>query len=749
MRKKLLVFFGKLLLLAVLILGLFIGFVYLGVFGHVYTEKELKAFKNETASLVLSEGGTIIGKYFADNRTNIEFNQIPKDLVNALVATEDARYFDHEGVDSRSLLRVLVKSIILQQKSAGGGSTITQQLAKNMFGRKSYGFLSMPINKTKEIILAFRLEGIYSKEDILTLYLNTVPFGENVLGIEAASHRFFNKGVASLKTEESAVLIGMLKANTYYNPRLYPEHALERRNVVLQQMEKYGYLGTDGVDELQELPLNLDYANLQSEGRANYFLVQIKKEAADIIKEINRGSDTIYDLNKSGLIIETTLDYQLQQYAMSAIKSHLSKMQQRLNKQYSKGSSKTELNALVSRELKRLKLEAYADEKKIREMFSWEGFYSDSISIRDSLAKSLTLLHAGFLAIDPNDGAVKAWVGGIDFRTQPYDQIFAQRQTASAFKPILYASAFEQGARPCQYLDNDPIVLNDFENWEPQNYDRSHGGKYSISASLARSMNIPTVNLFFQQDFGILQNTWNNLGFSQPLVYNPSVALGTATASLYEMAIAYSAFANTGRRIEPLMIKSIKTAKGKTLFKRQGLQSGEPVLLTSTSGILTGILQKAVREGTGRSLNSVYGISTPIAGKTGTSQDYGDAWFISYSSDLVMATRVGASFPLIHFNNGANGSGSTLALPIVARTLQKVQKNSGLKRKYLKTTGFNDYSDFLDCPDYIDDSEIEKFFDDIFKDKNTTFEKASKKAKRQVKKEKRKSWFKRVFGKKE
>ena len=749
MRKKLLVFSGKLLLLCILILGLFIGFVYLGVFGHVFSEKELKAFKNETASLVLSDQGTIIGKYFADNRTNVEFKQLPKDLVNALVATEDARYFDHEGVDSRSLLRVLVKSIILQQKSAGGGSTITQQLAKNMFGRQRYGFLSMPVNKTKEIILASRLERIYSKEDILTLYLNTVPFGENVLGIEAASHRFFNKSVASLKTEESAVLIGMLKANTYYNPRLYPDHALDRRNVVLQQMEKYGYLGSDGSNELQKQPLKLDYANLQSEGRANYFLVQIKKEAVGIIKEINRRSDTIYDLNKSGLIIETTLDYQLQQYAMSAFKSHLSKMQQRLNKQYSKGSNKTELNALVSRELKRLKLDKHADERKMREMFSWEGFYSDSISIRDSLAKNLTLLHAGFIAINPNDGAVKAWVGGIDFRTQPYDQIYAQRQTASAFKPILYASAFEQGARPCQYLDNDPIVLKDFDNWEPQNYDRSHGGKYSIAASLARSMNIPTVNLFFQQDFGILQNTWNNLGFSQPLVYNPSVALGTATASLYEMAIAYSSFANSGRRIEPVMIKSIKTAKGKTLYKRSGLQSGEPVLLESTSGMLTGILQKAVREGTGGSLNSVYGVSTPLAGKTGTSQDYGDAWFIAYSSDLVMATRVGASFPLIHFNNGANGSGSRLALPIVAKTLQKVQKNSGMKRKYLKTTGFNDYSDFLACPDHIDDSEIEKFFDDIFKDKNTTFEKASKKAKRQAKKEKRKSWFKRVFSKKD
>ena len=749
MKKKLLIFFGKLLLLSVLILGLFIGFVFLGVFGHVFSEKELKEFKNETASLVVSDNGKIIGKFFADNRTNVEFQQLPKDLVNALIATEDARYWEHEGVDSRSLLRVLIKSIILQQKSAGGGSTITQQLAKNMFGRQGYGFLSMPVNKTKEIILASRLEGIYSKEDILTLYLNTVPFGENVLGVEAASHRFFNKGTSSLKTEESAVLIGMLKANTYYNPRLYPDHALDRRNVVLEQMEKYGYLGTDGADELQKLPLKLDYANLQSEGTANYFLVEIKKEAADIIKEINRRSNTIYDLNKSGLIIETTLDYNLQQYALAAFKSHLSKMQQRINKQYSKGQDKKKLNALVSRELKRLKLEKYADETKMREMFSWEGFYSDSISIRDSIAKNLRLLHAGFIAINPHDGAIKAWVGGIDFRTQPYDQIYAQRQTASAFKPILYASAFEQGARPCQYLDNDPIVLKDFENWEPQNYDRSIGGKYSIAASLARSMNIPTVNLFFQQDFTVLQQTWDNLGFSQPLVYNPSIALGTATASLYEMAIAYSAFANSGKRIEPVMIRSIKTAEGEELYSRSGIQSGEAVLSQSTSGMLSAILQKAVKEGTGRSLNSVYGVSAPIAGKTGTSQDYGDAWFVGYSSNLVMATRVGASFPMIHFNNGSNGSGSTLALPIVAKTLQKVQKNKGMKRKYLRISNSQYYSDALSCPDHIDDSEFEKFFDDIFKDKNTTFEKASKNAKRQAKKDKRKSWFKRVFGKKD
>lgn len=750
MKRKLIIFFVKFSLIALLLFGIFLGFIYLGVFGHVFTKKELKEFKNETASLVLSDQGKLIGKFFADNRTNVVYKQLPSDLINALVATEDARYFEHEGVDSRSLLRVLVKSIVLRQKGAGGGSTITQQLAKNMFGRQHYGFLSMPVNKTKEIILANRLESIYSKEDILTLYLNTVPFGENVLGIEAAAHRFFNKSVAKLKIEESAVLIGMLKANTYYNPRLYPDHALSRRNVVLEQMEKYGYLTEEKTDELQKLPLRLDYANLESEGPANYYLVQIRKEASKILEVLNRRSDTIYDLKKSGLIIETTLDYDLQQYALGAFKSHLGKMQERLSRQYAKGSDKAVLDGLVKKELKKLQLEDLADVKKMREAFGWNGFTSDSISIRDSLARDMTLLHAGLLAMDPNNGFIKAWVGGIDFRTQPYDQIFAQRQTASAFKPILYASALEQGAMPCQYLDNDELVLNDFDNWQPQNYDHSVGGKYSIAASLARSMNIPTVNLFFQQDFDLLADVWKALGFSQELSNKPSVALGTTTASLYEMTIAYAAFANSGKRIEPVFIKEIRTPDGRSLYKHPKVVIQESVLKESTSGLLTAMLEKAVREGTGSSMSNVYGVRSSFAGKTGTSQDYGDAWFLAYNNDLVVATRVGASYPLVHFRKGSDGSGSALALPLVAKTLQQAQKNSTLKSRYLRGLTISDRDlQAMACVDHIDDSDLEKFFDDIFRDKNMTFEKASKKAKKQAKKGKRKSWFKRVFGKKD
>ena len=751
MLKKIIKFLVKLLLIGVLLFGIFFAGIYYNVFGHLYSKKELKLFKNETASLVWSDDGEIIGKYFAKNRTNIKYEQLPKQLINALIATEDARYFEHEGVDSRSLLRVVFKTILLNNKSSGGGSTITQQLAKNMYGRGNHGPLSMIINKTKEIILANRLENIYTKEEILTLYLNTVPFGENVLGIESASRRFFNKSTEELKIEESSVLIGMLKANTYYNPRLYPNHALQRRNVVLGQMKNYNYLSKEETDSIQALPLQLDYANLASEGVANYFLVQVKQEVREILKEINKNSDTIYNINQSGLMIETTLNFELQEYALMAFQSHLSRMQKRINNQYNSGYYRSNLGKMANKRLEKMKLTKVADIKKNREMFSWNGFYTDSLSIRDSIMHSLTILHAGFIAMDPRTGAIKSWVGGIDFRTQPYDQIFAQRQTASAFKPILYATALQMGAWPCQYLENDPIIINDFKNWQPQNYDHSTGGKYSFAASLSKSMNIPTVNLFMKVPFSKLENTWKNLGFSQDLVRKPSTALGTATASLYEIAIAYGSFANGGYRVKPKMIVSIKTSQGKELYRNKFLKSRDKVLDGMTSPFMNAILQKAIIEGTGRSMKNVYGINLPLAGKTGTSQDYGDAWFIGYNPKLVIATRVGAAYPTIHFSNGGNGSGSRLALPLVAKTLQKVQKNPKLRRSLFEQ--FDElpvvYKDALVCDDFMEDSDFEKFFGGVFKNENLTFEKESKKADRKAKKKTKKSFFKRLFGKKD
>ena len=737
MLKKSIKFIILTLVLMAVAFGIFIATVFYGGFGHLHTTEELQEFKNQTATLVLSEEGQLIGKFYAENRTNIKFEQLPEHLVNALVATEDARYFEHEGVDSRSLLRVLFKTILSNQKSSGGGSTINQQLAKNMFGRKNYGPLTMLVNKTKEALLASRLESIYSKEEILTLYLNTIPFGENVLGIEAASRRFFNKPIGKVRIEEAAVLVGLLKANTYYNPRLYPQNAIKRRNVVLSQMEKYYYLERKFTDSLQNLPLKLDYANLESEGPANYFLVQVKKEVNKILKAVNNANKTDYDITKDGLTINTSLNLSLQKQALNAYQSHLSIMQNRLSTQYKSSDERNTLNSLVTKELQRLKLSTRANERKNRELFDWNGFYTDSISIRDSIRHSLTLLHAGLLAIDPQTGAIRTWVGGIDFRTQPYDQIYAQRQIASTFKPILYAAALEKGIMPCTYLDNDPLILSDFDNWQPQNYDRSTGGNYSMAAALAKSMNIPTINLFFQVPFVELDSIWKKLGFSQTLVNKPSTALGTSNASIYELAVAYSAFSNGGYHIEPQSIVSIKTADGTFIYRNKLLkpQETDRVIHENTSQLMTAMLQKAIVEGTGSSLKNKFNVTMPLAGKTGTSQDYSDAWFAAYTPKLVMVTRVGASLPTVRFNSGANGAGSTLALPLIAKTLKYAQP--------MYKTNFTplpeEFGDAMDCEDFTEDSGLEKFFEGLFKKDKTTLEKAQRRAERKAKRTERRT----------
>ncbi|QCX39865.1 penicillin-binding protein [Aureibaculum algae] len=737
MLKKILKYLIISLTLLAVLLGLFLTSIYYGVFGPIHTIDELKAFKNQTATLVLSEDDELLGKFFSENRTNIKYEQLPKHLINALVATEDARYFEHDGVDSRSLLRVLFKTILFRDKGSGGGSTINQQLVKNMYGRKNHGPLSMLVNKSKEAFLAYRLEKIYSKEDILTLYLNTVPFGENVLGIEAASRRFFNKSIEEIKIEEAAILVGMLKANTYYNPRIYPDNAKRRRNVVLTQLEKYNYITAKIKDSLQKIPLQLDYANLESEGPANYFLVQVKDEVNKILEDYNNDNNTDLTSNKDGLIITTTLNLQLQNQALNAFKSHLSAMQTRLRKQYRSGNSLKTLNRLITKELNRLKLADKANEIQNRELFSWDGVYTDSISIRDSISQSLTLLHAGLLALDPQTGAVKTWVGGIDFGTQPYDQVFAQRQIASTFKPILYASGLEQGIMPCSYLDNKSLIISDFDNWQPSNYDNSTGGNYSMAAALAKSMNIPTVNLFLNIPFANLEKLWKDLGFMSELPKKPSVALGTANSSIYELSRAYSAFANGGYLVEPKTVLSIKTADGNIIYENKLLKPTEKdrVISNNTSILLSAMLQKAINEGTGTSLKNKYGINIPIAGKTGTSQDYADAWFAAYTPKLVIVSRVGASSPSIRFNSGTYGSGSKLALPLVGKTLQNVKKQYSASFAPLP----EQYADALDCEDYLEDSKFNLFFENLFNKNNTTLEKEQRKAERKAKREQRRA----------
>lgn len=700
----------KIVLASTLLPAIFLVSLFTVACGKIQDKNELLNFKNATASIVLSEDGELIGKFFSENRTNVSYEQIPPYLINALIATEDARFYKHNGVDSRSLFRVLFKTILSNNRRSGGGSTITQQLAKNMYGRKYAGPLAVPVTKTKEAVLAHRLEKTFSKEEILTLYLNTVPFGENVFGVETAAGKYFSKKAEFLTIEESAVLIGMLKANTYYNPRLHPDNALTRRNVVLRQMEKYKYLKSTDTDSLCRLPLILNLADYEDERPADYFLVRVKNEAEEILQNVNTTAGTKWNIEKDGLIITTTINLSLQKYAVESFHNHLSVMQKKLLEQYQGSSERSIVRHIAEKEYNRLNLSGPAKE------------------VTDSLMQSLLILQAGMLAIDPVSGAIKAWIGGIDFQTQPYDQIYARRQLASIFKPILYATALEEGMEPCQYLDNDSIILSEFDDWSPENYDHSYGGKYSLAGALAHSMNVPTFSLFLNTDFEKLDSLWNKMGFSFPLNNTPSLALGTAEASIMEVAIAYSVFANGGFKISPQCIASIKTSDGEAIYQNEFNETKERILSERSSLLISAILQKAVAEGTGASMKSVFGVDLPLAGKTGTSQNYADAWFAAFNPKLVLVSRAGASSQAIHFNNGANGSGSTLALPLVALTLKKVQSNSLLKEQLI--VPFPELSpelqDALDCPDFRKENILDRFLNLFQQDKTFIDNKVNK-----------------------
>jgi len=729
----------KLIVLGILLLAGFITAVSYNAFGKLYTEDDLLNFKNETASIVKSEDNIVIGKFFQQNRTNAEFDDFPKHLVNALVATEDARFFEHEGVDSKSLLRVLFKSIIMGNKRSGGGSTITQQLAKNIAGRTHFGFMTMPVNKTKEIIQAKRIENIYTKENILTLYLNTVSFGENIYGIEAAALRYFNKDVKDLTIDESAVLVGVLKANTFYNPHLNPDNALMRRNVVLNQMVANNYLSQAEVDALQQLPLKLDYNNLNSNNNAGHFISFVEKQTIKIIDSINKVTKSKHNLKTDGLVITTTLNHKMQSFAQQAFQEHLSVMQTKLRAQYNSSNyQKKQLNELINKQLKRFKISKDSAKVKTKQtVFDWKESYQDSISIIDSLKLENTILHAGLLAMSPKTGAIKTYVGGINHQRYAYDQIFSQRQLASTFKPILYATAFENGKKPCDYLDNEEITLTDYKDWHPTNADKQFGGKYSMQGALLNSKNVPTVNLYLETNFVKLDTIWNRLKFTSRLKNNPSLALGTTNASIYEVTNAYATFANSGKQVKPYIITSIATADGTIIYEHEAKEA-KTILSETTTTYINEILQNAINRGTGTRLRNTYNVKMPLAGKTGTSQDYTDAWFVGYNPDLVMVSRVGCDSPKIHFNSGL-GAGSSLALPLVAKTLQQIEKDTELKKQF--STSFkpltDDESYDLECDDFKEKTTIENFLD-IFKSDKTSFEKQQERAKRKAeRKEKR------------
>lgn len=706
---KYLKYISLLLFSLILLGGLFFGSVYLGVFGPLPDKAELADISNEEASQVISSDSIIIGKFFAENRTNITWEDVPEQLKNALIATEDKRFFTHKGYDLKSYVRVFFRSILFRDSKGGGGSTLTQQLVKNLFGRKDYSILSIPVNKAKELIIAARLEDLYTKEELLLLYLNSVPFGEDVYGVESAAHRYFNKTTRELKVEESAVLIGLLKANTYFNPRLNPQHSLVRRNTVLTLMEKQQYLTAEEADSLKKLPLNLNYENINVENPAGYFVYQVKKRTLDILENIKIETGKDYNIEQDGLKIYTTLNMQMQEMATKSIRKQLSVMQKVLDKELQNQNFKNKWYA----KQKRTATDSDLKSREI-EVFDWEGTQARSINKLDSLWYYYKMLHAAVFVTNPKNGAVLSWVGGNDFGTLPFDMVLSHRQIASAFKPILYAAALEDNFDACTYLKNEEKEYLEYENWNPQNFDQKSTRDNTVAMwyALANSINLPTVDLYFKLGREKLMNTTNRLQFPHFSADAPSIALGTVDLSLFEIVRAYGSFANRGQMTEPVLIDKIADAQGKTLYQRKGIEA-EQVFSTETADLITAILQRAINQGTGTKIRTQYGISTDLAGKTGTAHDYTNAWFIAYTPDVVIGTWVGASTPDVHFYSG-KGSGSSLALPIVGQMLSDMEKDAVLRKNYLTEFNLPDavYAE-LDCQPYRE-TGIKGFFKRLF-----------------------------------
>ncbi len=741
-------FFIKLLILGIVLIGLFIGLVYIGGFGPVASENDLTEIKQAQASIVYSSDRKILGKYFVTNRTNVSYKQLPKHLVNALVATEDSRFYQHKGIDKMAMLRVLVKTILLGDRSSGGGSTLSQQLAKNLYKRKDFAFLSMPVNKTKEAILAYRLETIYTKQEILTLYLNTVPFGENVYGIESASQRFFSKSVKHLNLEQAAILVGMLKANTFYNPNKNPDHALQRRNIVLGQMLKENLISESQYQTSIQKPLSTHYKNLGIDNPNGYFLQQVKTKAVSILEKINKAQGTTWNIEKDGLIIETTLNHELQESALKARKKQLISLQKQMDSYWNHIKQKKEIQKIIKTEWQKSKVylgfkkqgltyNQIYKKAKIKHnvhVFDWENG-NKNYSQLDSISHYLKMINAAIYGVNTQNGAVQIYVAGNNYKYLPYNLIKSERQVASTFKPIVYTAALENGAAPCDWISNKKVVYDDYDNWQPENYDHSEGGYYSMGGALAKSANIPTVATYVSVGHTKVQKTAHQLGLNKVLAQTPTTALGTNSFSLQNMVHTYVPFATRSYTVNPYYITAIKDTKGTTIYKHK-TKKIKSTISSNSLQTMQYLLKNVVEKGTAIKLRTSYNTKGEWAGKTGTSQKYSDSWFIGFNKNIVIGSWVGCKYPSINLPSKIGG-GSVAALPIVGSIIEKEYTNTSTNR--MLSRGFDTFNETIvtncDCEFFREENTVEKIID-IFTpetDKDT-------------KKTKKKNFFKRLFG---
>ncbi len=706
-----------------------------GLLGFMPSFEELENPKSNLASEVISADQEVLGKYYIENRSNIHYSDLSPNLVNAIIATEDARFHNHSGIDVKALFRVTFG--ILTGSNKGGGSTITQQLAKNLFPRKANRtFIETVYIKMKEWITAIKLERNYTKEEIIAMYFNTVDFGSNSFGIKSAAKTYYNKLPSELTIEESAMLVGMLKAPTWFSPVRNPERAMKRREVVLNQMRKHNHIDQEEYDSLRVIPLNMSHFRLQdhASGEATYFREYLRrimnakepkrKNYADLtlysndsmqwasnplygwVEKNPKPDGTRYNLYKDGLRIYTTLNSKMQIYAEQAVAEHIGKDLQPAFFKHWKGREgapfdfprdvvKEEATKLLSSSMKRsdryIKLKASGvSEDSIRKsfntkismkIFTWSGERDTVMTPWDSILYCKYFLQAGLMSIEPQTGFVRAYVGGINYKHFQYDHVMqAKRQVGSTFKPFVYTLAMQEGDfSPCTKIANIQysIDLPDGNKWEPRNSsDYKEGQMVTLKEALANSINWISAFLIKRYSPMAVASIARKMGVTSRIDPVPAIALGTPDLTLYEMAGAMNSYAAKGVYIEPMFVTRIEDKNGNVLSRFVPRQ--QEAMSEETAYLMLQLMKGVVESGTGVRLRYKYGLSYPIAGKTGTSQSHSDGWFMGITPDLVTGVWVGGEDRSIRFRSISLGQGANMALPIWALYMKKIYADKEL-----------------------------------------------------------------------
>jgi penicillin-binding protein 1A len=695
-----------------------------GLLGEMPDYTVLENPKTNLATEIISADGKTLGKYyFNDNRTPVDYSELPQHLVDALIATEDARFHKHAGIDAVGTMRA---AFYLGKR--GGASTISQQLAKQLFNRREgASTLQKLTQKVREWIIATRLERQYTKEEIIAMYFNIYDFGNNADGIRSASKIYFGKEPMELDIKESAMLVGMFKNSSLYNPRPHrnPVGTKNRRNVVLDQMYKYGYLDKDVKDSLKLTELDLRYSpESHREGLATYFRAYLSDFMKEWIKENPKPDGTKYNLYNDGLKIYTTLDSRMQQYAEEAVREHMPKLQAEFDNQNQPSRNPTspflditndEINQLLKQSMRRserwrkMKYDLKKSDDEIiasfnqpieMTIFSWRGEIDTIMKPIDSMRYYKSFLHPGMMAMEPQTGHVKAWVGGMDYYHFQYDHVKqGKRQVGSTFKPFVYAAAMDElHLSPCDSLPRTPITIEagkfgNPEPWTTRNSDGKYDGFQTLKSALANSTNTITARLMDQIGPQLVVDMAKKLGVEQNIDPVPAIALGTPDLSVYEMVAAYATFANKGIYNKPVMVTRIEDKNGTVLY--QVTPETKDVLSEEVAYVTVNLLEGVTQFGSGQRLRSTWAVNTPlykevitgypyafenpIAGKTGTTQNQSDGWFMGMVPNLVTGVWVGAEDRSVHFKGIAYGQGASMALPIWGLFMKKCYADKDLE----------------------------------------------------------------------